>query len=212
MPFHETRFPLAVSLGASGGPERRTDIVTLGSGHEQRNQRWADSRRKYDAGIGIRNLDELYTVLAFFEERRGRLHGFRWRDYADCKSCAPGQAVTALDQQIGTGDGADDTFQLVKIYGGAFSAYTRTISKPVAGTVRVAVAGIEQAEGTAWTVDATTGVVTFGVGHIPAAGQAVTAGYEFDVPVRFDADTITVSVANFAQGSIPQIPVVEIRI
>lgn len=212
MAFHETRFPLAVSLGASGGPERRTDIVTLGSGHEQRNQRWADSRRKYDAGLGVRTLDELHTVLAFFEERRGRLHGFRWRDHADYKSCTPGQRVSAIDQTIGTGDGAEDTFQLVKVYGGAFSAYTRTIAKPVAGTVRVAVAGVEQAEGTAWTVDATTGLVTFGVGHIPALGAAVTAGYEFDVPVRFDADTIVINVANFRDGSIPQIPVVEIRI
>jgi uncharacterized protein (TIGR02217 family) len=212
MAFHEVRFPDDIALGASGGPERRTDIVTLGSGHEQRNQRWADSRRKYDAGYGVHTVAQLAEVVAFFEERRGRFHGFRWRDYADYKSCHVNETPSALDQAIGTGTGALATFQLVKIYGAAFAPWTRTINKPVAGTVRVAVAGVEQVQGTAYTVDTATGVVTFGVGHIPATAAAVTAGFEFDVPVRFDADNITVSLSNFAQGSVPQIPVVEIRI
>lgn len=212
MAFHEVRFPDDIALGASGGPERRTEIVTLGSGYEQRNQRWADSRRKYDAGYGVHTLDQLAEVVAFFEERRGRLHGFRWRDYADYQSCAPGSLVAPTDQSIGTGDGAEDDFQLVKAYGAAFAPWSRTVTKPVAGTVRVAVAGVELVEGVSWTVDAATGVVTFGVGHIPTIGQAVTAGYEFDVPMRFDTDQITVNLANFAQGDIPSIPVVEIKI
>lgn len=212
MAFHETRFPDDISLGASGGPERRTEIVTLGSGFEERNQRWADSRRRYDAGYGIRSIDDLHVVLAFFEERRGRFHGFRWRDWADYKSCKPGWTVAPTDQVIGTGDGAEDEFQLVKTYGAAFAPWSRDIVKPCLGTVRVAVAGVEQVEGVAWTVNTVTGLITFDAGHIPGSSASVTAGYEFDVPVRFDTDQITVNMANFAQGDIPQIPVVEIRI
>ena len=87
--FHEVRFPLDVSLGSRGGPVRRTDIVTLASGREHRNSRWAGSRRRYDAGLGIRTVDALHTVIAFFEERRGRLFGFRFRDRTDCAPARP---------------------------------------------------------------------------------------------------------------------------
>src|SRR5581483_3014062 len=122
-PFHEVRFPTAIALGASGGPERRTDIVTLGSGSEERNSRWADSRRRYNAGYGVRSLDDLHAVIAFFEERRGRLYGFRWHVRADWRSCAPGATPAATDQTIGEGDGAMLAFQLVKTYGGSFAPY-----------------------------------------------------------------------------------------
>jgi uncharacterized protein (TIGR02217 family) len=211
MSFHDIRFPVAISLGASGGPERRTEIVTLGSGFEERNSRWADSRRTYNAGYGVKDVDDLHEVIGFFEERRGRLHAFRWKDWSDFKSCAPQQPVTPLDQPIGTGDSAEDEFQLVKLYGGSIAPYTRTIKKPVAGTVRVAVAGVEKAAGT-FTVDHQTGIVTFAPGHIPTLGQAVTAGFEFDVPARFDTDTLTVNLDGFRHGSIPNIPLVEVRL
>ena len=115
--FHEIRFPLDISLGSRGGPRRRTDIVTLASGREQRNARWAHSLRRYDAGLGVRTLDALAAVIAFFEERRGRLYGFRFRDRADALSCAPSQTPGPADQRIGTGDGATLAFQLVKAYG-----------------------------------------------------------------------------------------------
>ena len=119
MSFHEVCFPTGISRGAQGGPERRTDVVVLGSGFEERNSRWADSRRSFNAGYGVRSLDDLHAVIAFFEERRGRLYGFRWRDHSDWKSCAPGQAPSAEDQVIGVGDGARALFQLIKTYGGA---------------------------------------------------------------------------------------------
>ena len=112
--FHEVRFPLDVALGSRGGPGRRTEVVTLASGREHRNSRWAHSRRRYDAGLGVRTLDALHTVIAFFEERRGRLHGFRFRDRADCRSGAPSQGVSPTDQRIGAGDGAMAAFQLVR--------------------------------------------------------------------------------------------------
>jgi uncharacterized protein (TIGR02217 family) len=207
--FHEVRFPLDLSLGRRGGPRRRTDIVTLASGREQRNARWAHSLRRYDAGLGVRTLDALHAVIAFFEERRGRLYGFRFRDRADGRSGAPLQPVGPADQRIGTGDGASAEFQLVKTYGAAHAPYERLIAKPVAGTVRVAVNGVEQASA-AFACDVTTGLVTFASGHIPPAGAAVTAGFEFDVPVRFDADELDIDLSGFEAGAIPSVPLIEI--
>jgi len=206
--FHEVLFPLDIALRSAGGPERKTDVVLLGSGREERNARWAHSRRRYDAGYGVRTFDALAAVVAFFEERRGRLYGFRWRDRLDNAS---GAAVLPTDQAIGTGDGATATFQLVKTYGSAFAPYQRPIVKPVDGSVRVAVSGTEVAAGTAFTCDATAGVVTFLPGYVPPNGAAVTAGFRFDVPVRFDTDYLEVDLDSFAAGSIPKIPLVEIR-
>ncbi|MEZ5923915.1 MAG: DUF2460 domain-containing protein [Hyphomicrobiaceae bacterium] len=212
MAFHEVRFPTGISAAANGGPERRTDVVLFASGFEERNARWADSRRSYNAGYGVRGLDDLHQVLAFFEERRGRLHGFRFKDHSDFKSSAPNDPVSALDQVIGTGDGTIDVFQLSKTYGGAHAPYRRLVKKPVAGTVVVAVDGVMQSEGSDFTADHTTGVVSFLAGHIPAPSQIVTAGFEFDVPVRFDTDRLEVNVQSFLHGSIPSIPLVEVRI
>jgi uncharacterized protein (TIGR02217 family) len=209
--FHEILFPLDIALKSAGGPQRRTDVVVLGSGREERNARWAHSRRRYDAGYGVKTFESLSQVVAFFEERRGRLYGFRWRDRLDHSSAAPAVAVAPTDQVIGTGDGTTDTFALAKTYGSIYSSYQRPIAKPVSGSVRVAVAGTEVTEGTAFTVDATTGTVTFLAGHIPASGQAVTAGFLFDVSVRFDTDYLEVDLSAFAAGAIPKIPLVEIR-
>jgi TIGR02217 family protein len=208
--FHEVRFPVDISLASSGGPERRTDIVLLGSGRESRNARWHHARRRYEAGYGITTLDALAAAVAFFEERRGRLYGFRWRDRLDFKSCLPSQEPAPTDQAIGTGDGERANFQLVKQYGGAHAPYVRPIAKPVEGSVRVAVAGQELTAGLDFTCDATTGLVTFAEGRIPAPDTAVTAGYLFDVPVRFDTDRLEVDFAAFSAGAIPQLPVIEI--
>ena len=212
MSFHDTRFPTAIARGAHGGPERRTDVVVLGSGFEERNSRWANSRRSYNAGWGVKSLDDLHAVIAFFEERRGRLYGFRWKDHADFKSCPPEATPTALDQPIGIGDGSAATFQLVKRYGSAFAPWDRTITKPVAGSVLVAIAGSPQIAGTAFAVDAATGIVTFLPGHIPADAAIVTAGFEFDVPARFDTDKLELDLIGFRHGAIPSIPIIEIRL
>jgi uncharacterized protein (TIGR02217 family) len=208
MAFDDIRFPTGIARGASGGPERRTDIVATASGGEERNARWADSRRSYNAGFGVKSLDDLHAVVAFFEERRGRLHGFRWRDHADYKSAPPLQPITALDQTIGVGDGTTLAFQLVKRYGSGLRDWVRTITKPVPGTVTVAVSGVPSAS---WSADHLTGIITFTAGSAPPAGAAVTAGFEFDVPVRFDTDQFRISREGFAAGDIPDIPIVEIR-
>jgi uncharacterized protein (TIGR02217 family) len=147
-------------------------------------------------------------VIAFFEARLGRLYGFRFKDFTDFKSCAPGADVTPLDQAIGTGDGTATAFQLVKTYASGPASWTRTIGKPVDGTVRVAIGGVEQMSG--FGVDAATGLVTFD--SAPASGAAIAAGYEFDTPVRFDSDQLSVNLASFAAGEIPGIPLVEVRV
>lgn len=209
--FHEVRFPIEIALGARGGPERRTEIVTTSTGREERNARWALSRRRFDAGYGVRSIEGLSAIVAFFEERRGRLHGFRFRDRLDWTS-APGNAPPApFDQTIGTGNGSLTAFQLVKVYGASFAPYGRPITKPVQGSVRVAVAGAERTAGTHFNCDTTTGIVTFLPGHVPANGAAVTAGFSFDVPVRFDTDFLEIDLSAFEAGAIPSIPLIEIR-
>lgn len=208
--FHEIAFPLALALGAAGGPERRTEIVTLSSGREERNSPWAHARRRWDAGVGVKTLDDLALLTAFFEARRGRLHGFRWRDLTDFKSCAPSAAVTPLDQPLGEGDGVETVFQLSKRYGDAAGAVDRPIRKPVAGSVRVAVAGVELTPTVEFSLDVTTGLLTLAAP--PALGAAVTAGFQFETPVRFDVDRLELSLEAFGAGAVPHAPVIEILV
>ncbi|TPW29440.1 TIGR02217 family protein [Martelella alba] len=206
--FHDVRFPLRLSLATSGGPVRRTDIVNLSNGRENRNQRWFDSRRSYDAGSGLKSLEDLYELMAFFEARRGQLFGFRFRDPVDFKSCSPLQTISATDQFIATGDGTTASFQLIKTYGDVESSFVRSIEKPVAGTLKVSVDG---AVVSGVALDAATGVMTFSAEAIPAAGAAIFAGFEFDVPVRFDIDRIEVNLKTFSAGMVPSVPLAEIK-
>lgn len=207
--FHEIRFPDSISRGSSGGPRRRTDIVTLRSGFEERNAIWADSRREYDAGLGIRNINDLHTVLEFFEARLGRLYGFRWKDWADYKSCPPNQNTSESDQLIGTGDGTTVDFQITKTYSSGPTAYVRDIKKIVNGTVSVEINGslVNPAD---YTVDNNTGIITFNTA--PTNTHDIRAGYEFDVPVRFTNDHIDISVDLFSAGQVPQVNVIEVRV
>jgi uncharacterized protein (TIGR02217 family) len=207
MAFHETRFPDNISRGARGGPERRTQIVELASGDEERNASWANSRRRYDVAYGIRKADDLAAVIAFFEARGGRLYGFRFKDWSDYKSALPSVAISRTDQSLGTGTGAATQFQLVKRYTSGAQTWTRTITKPVAGTFLVALNGVNQPTG--WTVNTTTGIISFTVA--PGIGIAVTAGFEFDVPVRFDSEAMDVTLDFERLGSITSIPLIEVR-
>ena len=210
MDFHDVRFPANLSFGSVGGPERRTEIVTLANGFEERNSPWAHARRRYDAGIGLRSLDDVEALIAFFEARRGQLAGFRWKDWSDFKSCLPSGTVGPEDQVIGLGDGTATDFSLSKTYRSGAQTYVRPILKLVTGTVRVAVAGDPKVEMLEFTVDGATGLIRFAVP--PAIGIQVTAGFEFDVPVRFDTDRIQTSVQSFQAGEVPSVPVVEVRV
>jgi len=205
MAFDDIRFPVSISRGLAGGPERRTDVVMTASGREERNARWANSRRKYNAGYGVKSLDDINAVIAFFEERRGRLYAFRFKDYSDFKSCKPSQAVSAADQVIGTGDGMTTKFQLIKNYGTA-RPWARPITAPVPGTILARINGVAT---TQFSADVTTGLVTFAAA--PPLGAVISAGFEFDVPVRFDTDQIKINLAHFAGGDIPDIPLIEVR-
>lgn len=205
MSFHDIRFPTTIAFQSSGGPERKTEIVTLGSGFEERNAVWAHSRRRYDVGYGVKTLNDLHLVIAFFEARLGRLHGFRFKDFADFKSCPPQNAISPTDQPLGTGDGTTKTFALTKTYASGPASWSRQITKPVAGTARAAINGTET---TAFTLDAISGLLTFTAA--PTNGATLTAGFEFDTPVRFDTDRLSVNLSHFASGEIPSIPLVEL--
>ena len=210
MAFHEVRFPTSLSFGSLGGPERRTEIVPLASGFEERNTPWAHARRRYDAGMGLRSLDDVALLLDFFEARGGQLHGFRWKDWADYKSCPPSRDPAHDDQIIARGDGVRRSFQLVKSYASGPARYERPIAKPVLNTVRAGVGGVEMFPDGGYQVDLDAGIVTFA--EPPENDAEVTAGFEFDVPVRFDTDRIMVSVSSFQAGELPSVPVIEVRI
>lgn len=203
MNFHEARLPARLAFGSTGGVERRTEIATLASGFERRSTPWALGRRRYLIGANLRSLDDMAELVAFFEARRGRLYGFRFKDFADFKSCAPSGTVSAGDQVLGLGDGARTVFPLIKTYGDV----ERPIRKPVEGAVRVAVGGVETQ---GLSVDWTTGAVTLAAA--PAPGVTVTAGFQFDTPVRFDTDRIETTLESFEAGRMAAVPLIEVRV
>ena len=210
MEFHEVRFPANLSFGSVGGPERRTEIVTLANGFEERNSPWAHARRRYDAGVAMRSLDDVETPLAFFEARQGQLYAFRWKDWADFKSCAASRDPGHEDQEIGVGDGVRTEFQLCKTYVSGAQEYCRPIKKPVKGSVLVGIQGNPKVETVDYDLDLVTGTIRFF--QPPDQDAVIHAGFEFDVPVRFDTDRVQVSVASFKAGDVPNVPIVEVRV
>ncbi|MCL4743835.1 MAG: TIGR02217 family protein [Burkholderiaceae bacterium] len=207
MDFHELQFPPKISYGAVGGPAFKTTVYTRANGAEDRNIEWSRPRYEYDVAYGVKSQKELDQVLAFFYARLGRKHGFRFKDWTDYKSCPATKKPAATDQVIGTGDGTKTTFQLTKAYSSGGVDFVRQIKKPVAGTVRIAINGTEQGNG--WSADTTTGVVTFA--SAPGSGAVLTAGYEFDVPVRFDTDECMTMIDDYNAHTWGQIPLVEVR-
>jgi len=197
MAFHEVQFPNDIAYGATGGPEFATSVVATASGYEQRNINWSSARGRWDVASGLKKQTQLDALVAFFRARKGRAHGFRFKDWTDYK--ATGQAV-------GTGNGTITTFQLIRTYSSGGATDVRTITKPVAGTVKVYLAGVQQMSG--WSVNTTTGVITFSTA--PGNGVAVSADYEFDVPVRFDTDRMAVTIEQVNLHQWSGIPIVEI--
>jgi len=204
----DVRFPTLISWGSVGGPDWLVEVVALASGFEERNSPWSAPLRRYDAKYGVRDFDELYEVQTLYLAAMGRLRGFRLKDWTDYRSASPTATPTDLDQVIGTGDGATAAFQLVKTYAVAAHSFARKIAKPVAGTVVVAVDAVAKTEGVDFTVDTATGVVTFT--SPPPASAQITAGYEFDVPARFDA-ALDLTIRG-PIGDIPSIPLVELKV
>ncbi len=193
--FHDVSFPLPLAFGASGGPVRQTEIITLANGHEQRNTRQANSRRRYDAGVGIKSLEDMQTLIAFFEARRGQLYGFRFRDPMDYQA----------DGVIGIGDGQGTEFQLIKTYADTVGAWQRTIVKPKPESINIK---LDAQPTSLFSVDNSSGIVMFDVA--PASGVVVTASFEFDVPVRFDTEQLTTSIESFGAGGAVHVPLIEV--
>jgi uncharacterized protein (TIGR02217 family) len=200
--YEDVRFPVALGREASVEPAFSTAVVTAAGGAEQRNSDWADARLRFDAGPGVRGEADLHALIAFFRARRGAAIAFRFEDPFDNSSNAMTAAPGAADQRLGTGDGTRTEFALVKHYGGQ----QRQITRPVAGTVRVSVAGVERVAG--WAL-APLGLVRFD--EAPPDGTEVEAGFRFDVPVRFAEDRLAVSRATFEAGEIPSVPLIEVR-
>lgn len=210
MAFLDVSFPSDVASGAVSGLRRRTNVVSVGAGYEERDQRWADARRVYQAGLGLRSAANLAAVMALYQEARGAAHSFRFKDWADYRSSPDGGPITPVDQVLGTGDGAETMWPLSKAYG-TLNPYIRAITKPVAGSVRVSLDGVEQVAG--WSVDHLTGVVAFAAA--PALGVQIAAGFEFDTPVRFESDALDIDLTYFHSaggvGTVPDIALVEVR-
>jgi uncharacterized protein (TIGR02217 family) len=200
--FHDELFPLAIGLRANGGPHFSTIVTESASGHEHRNIQWAQARRHYDAAPGVRSEADVAKLLRFFEARQGRAFAFRYRDPLDDSSAIFAELPTAQDQLLGIGDGLRVQFPLLKHYGTA----TRRITRPDASTVQVAIDGVTKLTG--WTLSE-FGIVIFAVP--PATDTNVTAGYRFDVPVRFEDDNLDISLASYQAGELRNVPLVEVR-
>jgi uncharacterized protein (TIGR02217 family) len=202
--FHDVAFPLPLGRAAQLAPAFQTQVVTSLSGHERRNSQWAQARLRFDAGLGVRSEPDMRTLVEFFRARRGQAAAFRLRDPLDHSSAADAGTPSATDQLLGVGDGTRTRFALVKTYGP--DSPPRRITRPVPGSVRVAVGGTELTGG--WTL-APLGEIWLEAA--PAAGIAVTAGFLFDVPVRFATDTLEISLEAVAAGEVPSVPLVEVR-
>lgn len=200
MAFVETRFPTDIAYGSAGGPEYSTDVVITQSGYEQRNANWSQARAVYNVAHGVKTQAQLNTLIAFFRARKGRADGFRFKDWTDFQATA---------QAIGTGNGTATAFQLVKTYTSGSMTETRTITKPVAGSVNMYLNGVLQS-GSNYNVNTVTGQVTFNTA--PGNGVSVTADFQFDVPVRFDTDRLSATLDSYGSHSWNDIPIVEIRV
>lgn len=198
MAFHDVQFPPDIAVGAVGGPGYHTSVVTLASGREKRNVDWSDARCVWDVAHGLKTQEQLDRLLAFFRARQGKAHGFRFKDWSD---------FVMPRQTIAAGDGAATAFALRKSYAdpGGY-AVERRITRPVAGTVRVWLGGVEQA---GVTVALDGGLVIFAAP--PGTGVTIEAQCQFDVPARFDTDQMQVTVEDYGTFSWGQIPVVEIK-
>jgi len=211
MSFHDALFPTDYEFQAVGGPGFNTIIIENESGVEQRIQRFNSAIRKYRIRYKGKNINDVYALQEFFLARSGSEFSWKFKDWSDYTSAANGRDAHAFDDvQIGVGDGTEKDFQLVKKYTNSLTTRTRNITKPVLNQVKIGLAGVEQGSG--WTVNTTTGKVTFSTA--PSSLQAVTAGFEFYVHARFGKNTdgiLEVSLDQHNRFSIPTIEIEEVK-
>lgn len=204
-PFDDVIFPIALGRSATVTPEFSTSVTITASGFERRNSLWSDARLKFDVGPGVRSEAELGELIAFFRARRGQARGFQLRDPADFSSNGMIGTPGPHDQVIGTGDGLKARFDLVKLYGDGADAQRRRITRPRNDSVRVSVDGVEI---TTFSIEPLGSIV---LATAPGAGAVISAGFTFDVPVRFAQDSLDIAGAVFAAGEAPSVPLIELR-
>jgi len=208
MGFIEERFPTGISYGSGGGPGFSTRVVESDAGDRQKIRRRSSARRRYAAAEAVKRLSDLVEIMEFYISVGGIANSFRFKDFFDFTTASDHTGThTSTDVTIGTGDGSETEFQLIKVYSLGSFTHTRTITKPVSGTV---LASLDDVTTTAFTVDTTTGKITFD--SAPGLGVSIKAGFEFDVPVSFDDsidDGIYLSMDQFEEGSIPDVPLIE---
>jgi len=198
MTFHDVRFPADISFGSSGGPEYSTNVIVMDNGFEQRNINWSSARSRYNVSHGVKSQSQLDALIAFFRARKGRAYVFRFKDWTDYK---------AIAVQIGTGNGLNTQFQLIKTYSSGGYSESRIITKPVSGTVKIYLGGVLQSSG--YTINYLSGLITFS--SAITNGVVISADFEFDVPVRFDTDRLSTSLENYGVAGIHDIAVLEVK-
>ena len=194
--FIEERFPVDIAYGASGGPHFHTEIVQSSSGFEYRNIRMPHSRHHYNLASAIKSEADLEKVLKFFRSVKGRAIGFRFRDWLDYR---------AQNEVIAVAQSSVSEYQLTKTYNTGLASSVRPIYKPIPGSVYIYVNGKRSLT---CNVDHTTGIIKF---HKRLKNNAViSADFEFDVPVRFDSDSISTSIDDYGVYSLQELPLVEV--
>lgn len=197
--FHEIQFPVDISFGASGGPQYSTDLVVTNSGHEQRNINWSSSRASYNVAHAIKTQSQLEDLIAFFRARKGRAYGFRFKDWSD---------YFANNQKIAVADGIEKQFQLIKSYSSGQQVEKRLVHKPVQNSVEIFVDNILQVQN--YSINYQNGAIIFDIA--PSDSSEISASFEFDVPVRFDTDSLSTSIDDYKVYSWQNISLVEIRV
>ncbi len=223
MTFHDIQLSEDIERGALGGPAFNTTVLELESGFEQRNQDWSQTRGEWDISFGTMSMEDnqqgtfIHEVRNFFYARRGKLHTFRFKDWADFEIGDPNDAVND-NQQIALGDDTTTVFQVFKRYPDTIDPFDRTVTKLVSGTLSVFLDGVLQVITTDYTVNLNTGLITFVVapastgGTGPGGEELVAVASEFDSQVRFDIDHLQMSTLLFNVGSIPNITLRETRL
>ena len=200
MIIDNTRLPTDVERGVRGGPMFSTTVTMTDGGNTDTNQNWTYPLYKGNIGYGIQSKTLMDTVVAFFWARRGRQYGFLFKDWSD---------YTFTGSNLGTGDGVNQDFQCVKVYADSVRPFTRILKYPIESTMTVYKDGVAVPEAD-WSL-LSTGEIRFTLGATPLAGVVITASGEFNIACRFLSDDLEIEMAVFNAGSVPSIPIMEIR-
>lgn len=192
------RMPVDVERGVRGGPMFSTIVNRTDGGSLVTNQNWSYPLYRGQVGYGIQSKENLREVIKFFYARRGRLRGFLFRDWSDYQFDG---------ETLGTGNGVATDFQLVRYYADSILPFTRPIKRPIESTLVIYDNGVAVSEAN-WSL-VTGGIIRFSVA--PVATHIITVQGEFDVPCHFATDALDVEMEIWNAGSIPNIPIEEVR-